>query len=553
MKRQRPDPFVLATAAHQDIAFDLSFTGYREQVLARRVVDFKHSTARHVVGALAAASVATLNSRNYDPADDNDDMKSLCALDLELGEDELRTFAQEFLAVNDYLIKSTEWIPAGTTDSGAQIMRPKSRQRRDVQWAADPIERLHQALLAEHEQNEAAAARLLGPFANIEMFKPAWPGLMPPALEGILDMQRRINPLASLVTDLATAHRFAAPASGILGIASELVAKSHISFLPNDLGFWQGLSPSIAQNVGLTHSYETGVASILETLSRTSFHQTSAIANSVLAPSHSFTRFVQDTLSLSAAAEGSLRVAYETALRFSGEHFDRATNALVRLDENESVEADEDSEAELQPRSLDLFPRHRDELTRDVEQAVSPTAEQLLAGSRTVVIANLVTDILLLIVQCNEAAWVRLGRDIFKPTTRTLRAFACLPQTIPVDRGTLGEAVDDLFFILFEGAGGQKLRFLQPEGGVFERDEAIVKPVFHLKYLRNKWLRHDPEHGSEGDIRKTWSDLGNALTAFGMPSIPNDSTQFQSLYVALLTQIRAFLMDLLSRLQAPTA
>ncbi len=93
------------------------------------------------------------------------------------------------------------------------------------------------------------------------------------------------------------------------------------------------------------------------------------------------------------------------------------------------------------------------------------------------------------------------------------------------------------------------LRFLRAAGGVFDSAEEVVEPVFHLKFLRNKWLRHDAEHGSEKDIKKSWSDLGQTVRALGLAGIPRTPDQFLALYLELLSRIRSFLIELLSRLQ----
>lgn len=73
--------------------------------------------------------------------------------------------------------------------------------------------------------------------------------------------------------------------------------------------------------------------------------------------------------------------------------------------------------------------------------------------------------------------------------------------------------------------------------------------MIKLKFLRNKWLRHDSDHGKESAIRKTWRDLGETLKAFGFESLPENSYEFNRLHENLIKDLLEFLELLLTKIK----
>jgi hypothetical protein len=153
-----------------------------------------------------------------------------------------------------------------------------------------------------------------------------------------------------------------------------------------------------------------------------------------------------------------------------------------------------------------------------------------------------------LIVQCNEAAKIAGKEEFFKPTTRLLEAFADAPWIAPVDKQTLGEFIDCLFFALYEGAGDDKLRFLTANGGVLEREDCDF--IWCVKHLRNKWLRHDADHGKDKDIKKSWDDLAAKFSWLELGHLPFLPEHFSHLHVQILQRAEAFLISILEKLAA---
>ncbi len=169
-----------------------------------------------------------------------------------------------------------------------------------------------------------------------------------------------------------------------------------------------------------------------------------------------------------------------------------------------------------------------------------------ILASPTAQIEQLARSVLELVTRCNEAARVRFGHDIFKPTNRILESFSNLPWTIALDKKTLGEVVDYLFWIFYDGAGDDKLRFHVNGGGPLGDGE--IRAVYCVKFLRNKWLRHDPDHGKESKIEKSWKDVGETLADLGISNFPVSAGDFRIIHRRLLEELHRFLETLLSRL-----
>jgi len=108
--------------------------------------------------------------------------------------------------------------------------------------------------------------------------------------------------------------------------------------------------------------------------------------------------------------------------------------------------------------------------------------------------------------------------------------------------------VDCLYFLLYEGAGKDNLRFLKENGGVLEENECNL--IWSIKHLRNKWLCHDPDHGKESDIKKSWGQLGAVLEDMGLHSLPTTPCDFRVLHRALLSRTQQFLRTIAQRLAA---
>lgn len=151
-----------------------------------------------------------------------------------------------------------------------------------------------------------------------------------------------------------------------------------------------------------------------------------------------------------------------------------------------------------------------------------------------------------LIVDCNETAELTTNRKVFKYTDRVVGSLVDLAWIVPRTKLQLSEFVTVLYFALYEGAGADSLRYMD-EGLLSDTD---CEFIWHLKHLRNKWLLHDIEHGSQGDVRRSKNDLKEALEYFGFSHLPVRASEFRQLHRAIAERAEAFLTTLLKRLQA---
>lgn len=140
--------------------------------------------------------------------------------------------------------------------------------------------------------------------------------------------------------------------------------------------------------------------------------------------------------------------------------------------------------------------------------------------------------------------------EIFKPTTRLIEASVDLPWIVPVDKRSFAEFVDCFYFIFYEGAGKDHLRFLTDHGGVLSNSDCAF--VWCIKHLRNKWLRHDPDHGKGTDITKSWKELSAKFSWLGLEHAPIQSAHFRLLHTNLLKEAEIFLQRILQKLTDST-
>ena len=148
----------------------------------------------------------------------------------------------------------------------------------------------------------------------------------------------------------------------------------------------------------------------------------------------------------------------------------------------------------VQQDELLLYESVGDEYDTAALTAKSSTAQTVEQGRR----------VLELVTQCNEAGKTSdFGLEIFKPTTRLMTVFNDLSWITASDRLRFGDVIDCLYFIFYEGAGKDNLRFLDKHGGPLT--DADCDLIWCIKHLRNKWLRHDADHGKEKENQKSWA------------------------------------------------
>jgi hypothetical protein len=155
-------------------------------------------------------------------------------------------------------------------------------------------------------------------------------------------------------------------------------------------------------------------------------------------------------------------------------------------------------------------------------------------------------DMLKLRSFCNDASIHADGEEIFKTTNKGSDALLDIAFLIPNDKMSFGNFIDNLYILFYEGAGGDNLRFLKDNEGVLEKDECEF--IWCVKNLRNKWLRHDMDHGDKSKIKASRKTLRNAFNCLGLDHHPMDSEDFRYLHSMLVKEARKFLEAILEKI-----
>lgn len=160
--------------------------------------------------------------------------------------------------------------------------------------------------------------------------------------------------------------------------------------------------------------------------------------------------------------------------------------------------------------------------------------------------ANLTYEMLHLIADCNNAIIDAEKEKIFATTTTTLEVTNELHRLVPINKRTFAEFIDGLFSLFYEGAGSDNLRFLNDNIINIGKDKCNL--IWCIKTLRNKWLRHDPEHGSNKDIQKSRKTLRWALDWMGFTHRPRTKEEFLTAHRKLLNESIRFLRELIKKI-----
>lgn len=195
---------------------------------------------------------------------------------------------------------------------------------------------------------------------------------------------------------------------------------------------------------------------------------------------------------------------------------------------------------------MDLPFVQQEELIAIVESEDIEDEVTLIELSPAAHVSALSGQVLILIAKCNEVVKVGEKPEIFKPTNKLLEVFADLPWLLPENKQRFADFIDCLYFLFYEGAGKDKLRFLKDHNGVLEPTDCNF--IWCIKHLRNKWLRHDADHGKEADIRKSWKELAEKFSWLGLNHPPMSQEHFRYLHCRLLEEANSFLQQILEKL-----
>ena len=193
---------------------------------------------------------------------------------------------------------------------------------------------------------------------------------------------------------------------------------------------------------------------------------------------------------------------------------------------------------------LNLFQVQRRSLRIRAEEFVDGDIEPTEA-SRAGAINSRAMNCMTKLIRLNKNSQLKGFDEIFPATTRIVETAINLPLICAETKEELSTVIEHLFVTFYEGAGGMNLRFITND--LVTREE--IYPIVIIKHLRNKWLQHDPQHGSKADIRKNFETLAEALESLGFERLPESKEEHSLLHLNLLVQLEAFLDLLAERLE----
>lgn len=255
----------------------------------------------------------------------------------------------------------------------------------------------------------------------------------------------------------------------------------------------------------------------------------------LLTPALNYSDFSTRTLErmIGAGTENYAR-ALDASLVLAGRQLSNVTVALGGVI---TVPEDEEEIAEpISPPAPSVFDLQQEELLR-VETI--PTGEDysvIVQLSPTASVVDQTTNCIMLVAHINYTVEMRAGKSFFKPTTKNMESCALLPLVTARDRDSFGVFVDCLYFIIYEGPGYAK-RYL--EDGLLTKEEC--DPVWTIKHLRSKFLRHDIDHGKDKGIEESRGNLLWALERLGFKALPRTPEDYSRLQRAILDDVQNFL------------
>lgn len=285
-------------------------------------------------------------------------------------------------------------------------------------------------------------------------------------------------------------------------------------------------------------------------------HAATAVLEKLTEPTEVFSRYAHDVAPRLAASEDPTeRSAGASSLALASRQLAKSTSLAAEAMANGRIEAGSDiqktgpSLSDSSPRSLSFYAQERELAARGapITDHVPGWFEKLSPAAAREARAYRIGQI---ICQCNRAARYAGRPEIFRPTTTLLQSINALPFVVVVDRESLGTFNDCLYFALYEDAGADNLRYLDAKGGLLKRDDSVCDAIWAVKALRNKMLRHDPDHGGDAGAQESWRQLNASLVKVGIRSWPVTPDDFTALQDALLGRVAVFLETLLERLQS---
>lgn len=343
-------------------------------------------------------------------------------------------------------------------------------------------------------------------------------------------------------------------------VSGEFLSRIKAGVLPQFHSYIESETAALTRSIRMAAEYPSAVAfaSLTATMSATSFinaakwmrdlQPDAGIMKRFFEPSVAYGHFATRTLeqignpineSHRAALAGSLLLANTQAIR--------TASLLTPLAEYGGGAPETNwGPVVVSPRPIiNRYRLQREELVhREEEISEEADYESLIPLAPSAGLYDMARRCLELVGLCIETNETCTGDTVFKLTPMVLLSFSGLLGTVAQNRATLAQVVENLYVVLYESAGKDKLRYL--ELNYLTREECEI--IWKIKHLRNKWLSHDAEHGSEGKIREARRLRLDALQWLGVERVPIRQNEYARVQSLLLEKVEEFLTLLLTRI-----
>ena len=122
-------------------------------------------------------------------------------------------------------------------------------------------------------------------------------------------------------------------------------------------------------------------------------------------------------------------------------------------------------------------------------------------------------------------------KPLFKYTGATTKAAASMGGTLCSTQDEFGVIIDGLYDFFYENLS--RIKEVVPDEVV--RNDAVFQCIFHVKNMRTD-LRHDYEHGSDGDIRKANRKIGDSYSHYAGRPVLLSSSDFMKVQDGLYNE-----------------
>ena len=127
--------------------------------------------------------------------------------------------------------------------------------------------------------------------------------------------------------------------------------------------------------------------------------------------------------------------------------------------------------------------------------------------------------------------------QVFKPTSRTMRACATISSLIARHETDFYSLIDHLFFLLYEGSGtaNRLIPIL---------NESFLEPLWKVKHLRLA-ARHDIDHGSSREIEKKRAKIRDTYFSLIAQPLPIKQKDWQKAQLQIYIEIDLMLQNII--------